>query len=209
MPTPEKILNGLSLAANSYTLLSIFWHIIVLLFLILLISGKRPSNKLVTIGSILTMLSVALVAIMVSNPFNAVMFLLASLLFAYITWRLPQTAVSISWDFYSVTGIIMIAFGLVYPHFLEDADFFNYLYASPLGLIPCPTLSLVVGFTLLFHGLYFKKWMLSLALVGLFYGIFGVFRLKVYLDLVLIAGSLSLVVLSFMIKNTENILKTK
>jgi hypothetical protein len=42
MPTSETILNGLALAANSYTLLSIFWHIIVLLFLILLISGKRP-----------------------------------------------------------------------------------------------------------------------------------------------------------------------
>jgi len=54
----------------------------------------------------------------------------------------------------------------------------------------------------LFHGFYFKKWMLSLALIGLFYGIFGVLRLKVYLDLVLVAGALLLMVYAITAKGS-------
>jgi hypothetical protein len=69
-----------------------------------------------------------------------------------------------------------------------------------LGLIPCPTLSVFIGFTLLFHGFGSKKWMLSAALIGLFYGIFGVLRLKVYLDVALIAGALFLLVYAFSIR---------
>ena len=63
-----------------------------------------------------------------------------------------------------------------------------------MGLIPCPTLSAFIGTTLMLHGFGSKKWMLVAALFGLFYGIFGVLRLKVYLDVVLIAGAVSLLV---------------
>jgi hypothetical protein len=48
-----------------------------------------------------------------------------------------------------------------------------------------------------------KKFMLCAATIGLFYGIFGVLKLKVYLDLVLIAGAL------FMLTNTFSIKKIK
>jgi membrane protein implicated in regulation of membrane protease activity len=156
--------------------------------------GKRPANKIVALGSIALLLSVAFVSAMISNPFNTVMFLLASILFIYITWKMPAEKLVLKWDVASVSGIVMIVFGLVYPHFLEEGSWLRYLYASPLGLIPCPTLSLIIGFTLLFHGFFHKKWMLSLGLTGLFYGIFGVLRLKVYLDVVLISGALILLV---------------
>jgi hypothetical protein len=202
MPTPEEILNGLALAANKFMFLSIFWHIAVILFLAFLIAGKRPSNKAVAIGLIALLLSVAFVAMMVYNPFNAIMFLLATVLFIFITWKLPKADILVKLDFISIIGLAMIAFGFVYPHFLENAGFLNYLYSSPLGLIPCPTLSMIIGFTLLFHGFHSKKWMLSLALIGIFYGIFGVFRLKVYLDIVLIAGALFLLVYAFTRKNS-------
>lgn len=202
MPTPEEILNGLSLAANKFMLLSIAWHIAVAFFLALLISGKRPANKAVALGSIAMLLSVAFIAMLVSNPFNGVMFLLAAILFIYITWKLPLANVIVKWDLISISGLVMIIFGFVYPHFLEEAAFYNYLYAAPLGLIPCPTLSVFIGITLLFHGFYSKKWMMSAALIGLFYGIFGVLRLKVYLDVVLIAGALLLLVSSISLKKT-------
>jgi hypothetical protein len=69
-----------------------------------------------------------------------------------------------------------------------------------MGLIPCPTLSAFIGITLMLHGFGSKKWMLTAAIFGLFYGIFGVLKLKVYLDLGLIAGALFLLVYAFTIK---------
>lgn len=200
MPTPEEILNGLSLASNKFMFLSIAWHVVVFLFLVFLVLGKRPANKAVALGLISLLLSVAFVAMLVSNPFNGVMFVLAAVLFIYITWKFPEENIIVKWDFISLAGAVMIAFGFVYPHFLEGAGFLKYLYASPLGLIPCPTLSVLIGFTLLFHGFYSKKWMLSLALIGLFYGIFGVLRLKVYLDIGLIAGACLLLLYAFTLK---------
>jgi len=203
MPTPEEILHGLAIATNKFMFLSIFWHIAVIIFLLLLIAGKRPSNKVVALGLIALLLSVAFVAMMVYNPFNAIMFLVATILFIFITWKLPKAEVLVKLDFISIIGLALIAFGFVYPHFLENAGFLKYLYASPLGLIPCPSLSVFIGITLLFHGFHSKKWMLSAVLLGLFYGIFGILRLKVYLDVGLIAGALLLLVYGLTIKRSK------
>jgi hypothetical protein len=71
------------------------------------------------------------------------------------------------------------------------------VYAAPVGLVPCPTLSIVIGFTLLVGGFNSRKWMLILAIVGLFYGIIGYFRLGVKLDIGLIVGALTVALVSF------------
>jgi len=93
------------------------------------------------------------------------------------------------------SGIIMILFGLVYPHFLDTHRVIRYLYASPAGLIPCPTLSILIGFVLLFNGLGSQALTLTCILFGLFYGIFGVLKLAVHIDLVLVFGALVLMVM--------------
>jgi len=205
MPTPEEILTTLSLASNKFTSVSILWHVIVLVFAVFLISGKKFNTKHVSAGLSLMLLSVGIIAVLSSNPFNAIMFALAALLFGIITLKFKPEPVKLSWDFVSVAGMIMLIFGFVYPHFLIDAPFYKYLYASPLGLIPCPTLSAFIGFTLLLHGFGSKKWMITAALIGLFYGIFGVFRLKVTIDAVLIAGAAFLMVYGVLKKNNEKI----
>ncbi len=143
MPTPEEILNGLTLASNKFVFLSIAWHIIVLLFIALLIAGKRPSSKAIALGLIALFLSVSIVAMLVSNPFNGAMFMLASVWFIYISWKMPEENVIVKWDIVSLIGV---------------------------------------------------------ALIGLFYGIFGVLRLKVYLDVVLIAGALFLLIYALTLK---------
>lgn len=43
----------------------------------------------------------------------------------------------------------LVVFGWTYPHFVSTHSWIEYAYAAPLGLIPCPTLSVVIGFTLL------------------------------------------------------------
>jgi hypothetical protein len=202
MPTPEEILNGLALAASKYTMISITWHVILLAFLILLFSGRKFNQKIVAAGMALFLLSVGIIAVLVSNPFNALMLALAALVFGIIYLKFKPVQTGLKWDLVSVAGLVMVLFGFVYPHFLDGAPFYKYLYASPLGLIPCPTLSAFIGFTLMLHGFDSKKWMLVAALFGLFYGIFGVLRLKVYLDIGLIVGSVILLVYSFIYKKS-------
>jgi hypothetical protein len=99
----------------------------------------------------------------------------------------------------------MIFFGLFYPHFLKNTLIIKYIYTVPIGLIPCPTLSTIIGFSLLFNGFYSKSWSITLSILGLFYGFFGVIILKVYLDIFLIIGALSLLIFIklYRIKNNE------
>jgi hypothetical protein len=82
----------------------------------------------------------------------------------------------------------------MYPHFINVNSFFEYLYASPVGLIPCPTLSILIGIILIFNPLGSPANTLSFIVFGLFYGLFGVFKLGVVIDVFLIFGSLSLLV---------------
>ena len=79
----------------------------------------------------------------------------------------------------------------LYPHFLEGHAT-AYLYASPVGLVPCPTLAVAIGFALLGNGLGSRVWSLTLAAVGLLYGLFGVLRLGVFLDIGLVSGAVAL-----------------
>jgi hypothetical protein len=207
MPTPEQILNGLALAAGKYTMISVFWHIVLLIILILLFSGRKFNRKIIAAGMAILLLSVGIVAVLVSNPFNAIMFALAALIFGIIYLKFKPVHIGLTWDLVSVAGLVMVLFGFVYPHFLDGAPFYKYIYASPLGLIPCPTLSAFIGITLMLNGFNSRKWMLVTALFGLFYGIFGVLRLKVYLDVVLIAGALFLLVYAFAGKQTKEPVK--
>jgi hypothetical protein len=85
-----------------------------------------------------------------------------------------------------------VAFGSGYPHFLETNHWITYGYAAPLGVLPCPTLSAVIGATLLLGALGSAAWSISLGIGGLLYGAVGVFVLGVQLDYVLMAGALVL-----------------
>jgi hypothetical protein len=80
----------------------------------------------------------------------------------------------------------------MYPHFAVDSSPLAPLYASPLGVLPCPTLAAVIGLAILAQGLHSRAWATALALLGLFYGLFGTFVLRVFSDTFLTVGSLML-----------------
>lgn len=192
MPTPDEILNGLAYASNNFSFLAWLWHLIFLALIIILIINRRPSRRLAAMILALPLISVGLVAFFSGNPFNAIVFLMGSLIFMVIGYRLPADQLKIKPNLAAVGGVMMIIYGWVYPHFVEVDSIFQYIYAAPVGLVPCPTLSIVIGFTLLFGGFSSRKWMLVLAVLGLFYGIVGVSRLQVRLDLGLLVGALFL-----------------
>jgi hypothetical protein len=202
MPTPEQILNGLRTIANQWQILAVVWHVYFAVLAVGFVLGVRPSKRLGGILLGLPLLSVSALAWASMNPFNGTLFALAGMALIAIAFRLSDERVRIASTWVVSAGVLMFLFGWVYPHFLDTSSYVPYLYAAPTGLIPCPTLSIVLGLSLMVGGLNSRAWSLSLAAMGIFYGIFGVLRLGVTIDAVLLLGALLSVLVIFVPKPT-------
>jgi hypothetical protein len=192
MPSSESVLSSLTAIANEWRTLAIAWHVALATLLLATLAGWRPSNRLLGLLLVSPILSVSAMAWASGNPFNGATFAALALLLVTVASRLSPKPVQLSPPFFLVPGTLLVAFAWVYPHFLETDRWRAYAYAAPLGLIPCPTLSLVVGVTLMFCGLQSRAWGTTLAAAGLAYGAIGVFRLGVALDYPLLTGALLL-----------------
>ena len=194
MPSPEQILAGLSAISNKATTVAIIWHLLVLGGLVAVLGRWRPSRRTLAVLLVLPLLSVAGAAWAFGNPFNGTCFIVLAVALGVLGLRLPRVAASRGPTWTLVTGALIAGFGFFYPHFLESGSWLSYLYAAPTGLVPCPTISLVIGLALVADGLGSRAWCLTLAAAGLFYGLFGILRLGVYLDVGLLFGAAALFV---------------
>jgi hypothetical protein len=136
--------------------------------------------------------SVSVVSFAYDNPFNGTSFALLTGILSRATHGFKRNRFTRGTSLASVLGAILIAYGLVYPHFLEDAPLVLYLVAAPVGLLPCPTLSVMIGVTLVAKNAFSRSWAATLAVFGLFYALFGITRLHVFLDAGLLVGALAL-----------------
>ena len=193
MPTPEQILAGLQGIANAWQSLAIAWHVYFALIAVGLIMGWRPSQRIGAILLALPLLSVSVLAWLFGNPFNGTLFALAGITLLAIALGSPPTRIQLAPLWGIISGLVMFAFGWVYPHFLDTSSYFAYLIAAPTGLIPCPTLSIVTGLALVTGGLGSRSWSLVLGALGAFYGTFGAARLGVTIDWALVVGAVILV----------------
>ena len=209
MPTPAEILDGLTSIANEMIVLAIIWHALVLCALIGIVLGWRPTKKIGASLLAIPLFSVGILSWIYKNPFNGAVFLLFAIVLAVIGLRMPTERIQKAPLWASIFGIFMILFGWIYPHFFEDGAWFKYLYAAPMGLVPCPTLSFTIGFAMLANGFSSRVWSLILVVMGIFYGLIGALRLGVQIDYILLAGALLLLVLmltskSFVPSRTES-----
>jgi hypothetical protein len=193
MPGAADILDGLSAIASQATLVAVAWHILIGTALLALLGGWRPSQRTARLLIGLPLASVAAVAIAFANPFNGLLFTASAGAMTALAMRGDRRPVYLGSAWTYAIGLVMLAFGWVYPHFL-DGPAIDYLYAAPVGLVPCPTLAVASGFALLGNGLGSRAWALTLAAVALTYGLFGVLRLGMFLDIPLAIGAMALVV---------------
>lgn len=197
MPTTTGILEMLTLAANEAMGVAILWHILLAAIAIALAAGWRPSIAAAMALPASMFASVAAVALATGNPFNAILYGVLALVVAFVFGiRGSRRPVTRGPAWMTVLGVALIAVGWIYPHFLERG-FGWYLIAAPVGVVPCPTLYAVVGFTLLAGGFEHRGWMLTLAAIALVYAVTGVWLLRVYLDVGLFAGAAALAVAAF------------
>ncbi len=187
MPTTEELLASLKEIANQQLAVAITWHFVALVGITALALGWHPKRRTAGLLLALPLVSVSVLAWAAHNGFNGTVFAVLALLLGFVALREPDTrCIPKMWLRYA--GFPVLVFGLVYPHFVEVSSPAAYLYAAPVGLIPCPTLAMVIGFTLLL-GPPGRAYGWILAVAGLFYGVFGVLRLGVWLDLGLIIGA--------------------
>jgi hypothetical protein len=187
MPTATNLLSSLSRIANEQSSIAIGWHILIFAGVPAYFLAGRPSPRLWAVLLAGLPLSVTIVSFAYANPFNGASFAVLSLvLLAQAVVARPSMAPLLPGR--TVLGVTLLAFGLVYPHFVGAASPAFYLIAAPVGLVPGPTLAALMGLTLLDRGLISRTWAVVLSLYGLFYFAVGVFRLGVWLDVGLLAG---------------------
>jgi len=189
MPSPEAILSLAATTANEYRMLAIGWHVFLGAILVALLAGWRPSNRFAGYVLVAPLLSVSALAWASGNPFNGTTFAALGLLLIGVARRLSEQPVDIATLPLLLPGMLLIAFGWTYPHFLNADHWTAYIYAAPFGLLPCPTLSAVIGVTLVLGTLRSTAWSMTLALAGFVYGAIGVSALGVSLDYGLLAGA--------------------
>jgi hypothetical protein len=188
VPAAEAVLSWATGVANEWRWLAIAWHV-TLGSLLVVASRSRLSERLLALLLLLPIVSVAVLAWLSWNPFNGLMFTLLAVLLLRSAMYLPRPAMTHPSRRWLPAGGALIAVGWLYPHFLITDTWAAYAYASPFGLLPCPTLSVVVGVTLVWGGFRSISWNMLVAAAGVLYGAIGVFRLGVLLDLWLLVGA--------------------
>ena len=197
MPSSEQILTGLQLIANRAQTVATLWHIAVFIALVGVVSGWRPSRRTIALALALPLLTVAIVAAFYQGIFNGAVFTLLGVTLALLGRRVPEDRPGRPPRWALALGIAMTILGFVYPHFLQGGSLSWYLYAAPVGVLPCPTLAFVIGVTLMVDGVGSRAWNVILVVVGLFFGIVGVAKLGVWLDVGLIIGAAGLAARTF------------
>jgi hypothetical protein len=188
MPPAEAVLNTASMLANEWRLLAIVWHVLLAALLIAACIGRVRSSRTVGVLAAAPFASVSALSWWSGNPFNGAVFATLAMLLVAIASRWRMRTVSIDRRPLTLLGGLLVTFGWTYPHFLSG-PLWGYAYAAPFGVLPCPTLSVVIGVTLILGLHRYTAWSAALAIVGLTYGAIGVVWLGVILDYGLLAGA--------------------
>jgi len=189
MPSADAILRGLIAVSNELRWLAFTWHLLLWSLLLALAAGWRPSRRLIGVLLALPFVSVSAAAWRAGNPFNGTVMTSLALALSLIATRFPTAPVGFASPGFAAAGALTLLFGSTYPHFLAASAWHDYVHSAPLGLVPCPTLSVAIGVTLLFGLFQSTAWTMVLTVAGLFYGLFGVAKLGVSLDMGLIGGA--------------------
>lgn len=201
MPTAEAITRVLAAMGTELAWLAIAWHVAIALASIALLRGWRPSPRISCVLLSAPIMSVAVASFVYGNVFNAISFGLLAFVLAVLGEGLTHRHLERGPAWSMWTGIALIAFGLLYPHFVEG-PWPRVLAAAPVGVVPCPTIAFVAGAVILAGGFGSRVIPSVLAVWVAFYAWFGISQLGVTLDLGLLVALLGLV--AVFVRNCAN-----
>jgi hypothetical protein len=190
---PARFLADLLNISDEATIVALAWHVVTFVAVLAIAFGWRPKQRSACYSLVLPLLSVAAVSIALGSLFWGIAFLLLSIGLTVFARSAPIDRATAGPEWSMVAGLVMIAFAWVYPHFLTSESALTRLYAAPLGLVPSPTIALVIGFALLAGGFGARAWSAALGAAGVLFGLIGAIGFGVFSDLLLVAGALSLI----------------
>jgi hypothetical protein len=194
MKTPEDITLMLENISKEVRIFSAFVHIIFLLVIGLGLLVKQIRNSLFSLFMAFLSLSATIVSVKYLIAPNIIIFALFFVLIihAYLTKSLNFALKNIA-PINLFFGILGLVFGFWYLHWVESPVWWNALLYSPLGAVNCPTMVTLCGFLCLSQKPRSALLEAAVALITLYFGFFGIFRLGAYVDVALIICALFLI----------------
>lgn len=182
-----QILYYLHNVANQNLWLNALIHLIVLAALVFIFLGKNAKTKslLVDGAVVILTLSVTITGLKYGNPVHALTFAVITVFALFELVQGKNDFTIRKTDFQTVLALLFLFIGFWYPEFVKTS-FVRSLLFSPAGIIPCPTLLIILGLLTLAYPNVNKVQYIITLIMGVFYGFVGVFQLKVYLDIALI-----------------------
>jgi hypothetical protein len=119
MRSATEILDGLSAIAHQATVIAVAWHIVIAVALLALANGWRPSQLTACLLTGTPLVSVAALAFAFGNLFNGWVFAVSVLALTGLAMNRDRRPVSRGSAWTGRIGVAMVAFGWLYPHFLE------------------------------------------------------------------------------------------
>jgi hypothetical protein len=93
-----------------------------------------------------------------------------------------------------VIGYLSIITGFYYLHWVESPIWMNALLYSPLGIINCPTLVTFSGLLIFANKQETRLLEIFVGLITLYFGFFGIMRLDVFVDIILVLSGAYLLI---------------
>jgi hypothetical protein len=191
--SPEEIYDMLIKVVDQTRPFSVVAHILFLLVFVVGLVFKKIRTVLFAFFIALLSLSALTIAVAYMILPNIIIFamFLAFIIHAYLKKKLNFELKNIAGAnvFFGVVGLV---FGFWYLHWVESPLWLNALFYSPLGIVNCPTMVTVCAFLCLTRKPRSVFLEATVAGITLYFGFFGVFLLKAYVDVVLIACAMFL-----------------
>ncbi|MBP2652518.1 MAG: hypothetical protein H6Q73_87 [Firmicutes bacterium] len=186
-----NILNYLETVSNQNLWLNFSIHLLVIIAVsVILFSGKRNCQHRIVDGVILLLFtSVAVNAVVYGNPFHFITFAFLAIFAILELYKSKNEFYVLNLNVRCIVAITFVIIGFWYPEFVKTTPAALILF-SPAGIIPCPTLLITLGMlTLAYPKVNMTQYTIT-ALLGFCYGLIGVFKLNVSIDvaLILLAG---------------------
>lgn len=195
LKSPDQIRSMLNQLTTDMYKLSIVMHGIYLLFFVLGFIFRKLRNAL--FSALLLILSAT--ASIISIKYLIIPNILIFVTFFALT-LIALIKKELDFDFTGlklinkVIGFTAIFFAFYYLHWVEKPIFLNALVYSPLGIVNCPTMVAFCGFLCFLKKPGTLLLEFFVASVTLYFGFFGVMRLGAYVDIVLIAAAIFLII---------------
>jgi len=194
MKTPGEITKILTMVTSELRLFSAFVHMLFLAVIAVGLLFKKIRNVLFFLFIAFLSLSATIVSIKYMILPNILIFATIFILIinAYLKKELNFELKEIE-PINKYFGVVGMIFGFWYLHWVETPVLLNALLYSPLGSINCPTLLTTCTFLCLTEKPRSVMLELVTALITLYFGFFGIFRLGAYVDVILIICALFLI----------------